>query len=543
MTEAEAYLRSLLEQNPESAIAWHDLGILAYKDGRHAVALELMQRALQLQPDHVAILKSYGQILRETGKLFEALEAFLHVLDLEPRSAEVWNAAGVCFQESGNSAKAIESYLRASALKPDFIEVFNNMGIALLHEGDAEGAIDSFRQVLALSPDYADAWSNIAVAYRQRLEYEKAIEAFRKAFQLKPTDPNIAGGLGEILSLVYNEAAEDTLRQALALAPTDPERHWNLGLELLKRGKYPEGWREYEWRWKRGKGHNTPRPFAQPFWLGEPGQDIRGTTILLHAEQGFGDTLQMLRYVPLVLSRGANVLLEVQPELKRLVSTLPSVLRAGITVLGAGDPLPAFDWHTALLSLPLACGTTIDTIPPPVKLTATPSPESRGNRPLRIGLAWAGNPAHVRDRERSLSLEILKPLFEVPGCSWVSLQTGTATQQIQRSGLPLEQPPLHDFADTAAVIDTLDLIISVDSAVAHLAATQGVPTWILLPFVADWRWLLPPKPGEPHITNPWYPQARLFRQTDFPTESHAPTRWKSVITTVESALRKLAASS
>jgi len=508
-----------------------------------AEAQELMQRALQLQPDHVAILKSYGQILRETEKPVEALQAFLHVLDLDPRAAEVWNAAGVCYQESGNAAKAIECYLRASALKPDYAETLNNMGVALLHEGETEAAVDNFEQALAVSADYVDAWNNLAVAHRQRLEYEKATQAFRRAFELKPGSSEIAGGLGEILSLVYDEAAESTLQQAVALAPEDPERHWNLGLELLKRGKYLEGWREYEWRWKRAKNQNPMRPFPQPFWRGEPGQELRGATLLLHAEQGFGDTLQMLRYVPLVLGRGANVVLEVQPELKRLVSELPGVLQARIAVLGTGEPLPDFDWHTALLSLPLACGTTLDTIPPPVRLMAGSSPWLGSGRPLRIGLAWAGNPAHARDRERSLSLEILKPLFEVPGCSWVSLQTGDAARQIERLGQAMEFPEFRDFADTAAVIDTLDLVIAVDSAVAHLAATQGVRTWILLPFVADWRWLLPPKSGESPVANPWYPQARLFRQTTFPTTSDAATRWKPVVTAVESALRELATAS
>jgi len=542
LSEAEAHLRNVLRHDPDNVIALHDLGILAFRDGRRSEALDLLHQALLLQPNHIDILKSYGQILRHAGKPTEALETFLHTLDLDPRDAGVWNAAGVCFQETGNSAKALEAYLRSLALRPDSAETLNNISVVLFHEGDTDAAIEHLHQALALEPAYPDAFNNLAVTHRARLEYRESTEAFQKAFHLDPNNPEIAGGLGEILSLIYDEAAESTLRQAVALAPNDPEKHWNLGLELLKRGKYLEGWREYEWRWQRGKGHNPLRPFTQPFWRGEPGQDIRGATILLHAEQGFGDTLQMLRYVPLVLAHGARIVLEVPQPLQPLVAAYSATMPGEVTVIAAGDPLPTFDWHTALLSLPLACGSTLETIPPPIRLTpARQRSATSDRRRLRIGLAWAGNPAHPRDRERSLTLDLLKPLFDVPGCSWVSLQTGTATQQIQPSSLPLERVGLHNFADTAAVLDTLDLVISVDSAVAHLAATQGIPTWILLPFVADWRWLLPPKPDESPIANPWYPQARLFRQAIFPTISDAQTRWSPIVTAVRNALRELVA--
>jgi hypothetical protein len=361
-----------------------------------------------------------------------------------------------------------------------------------------------------------------------------------------PGNAEIAAGLGEILSLVYHPDAEPVLRHALALEPHNAERHWNLSLELLKQGRYREGFTEYEWRWQRPERRNPMRPFSQPFWRNQPGQTLRGKTILLHAEQGFGDTLQMLRYVPLVQALGARVVLEVQAPLRQLVSAFASTLPEKLNVIAHGEPLPHFDVHAAMMSLPFAFATDRDTVPPPVRLTParlTP-PELRlrhANEPVRVGLCWSGNPSHARDRERSIALETLRPLLQTPGCRWVSLQTGPAAAQIAALGLQIDQPQLTDFAATAAVIDTLDLVIAVDTAVAHLAATQGVPTWILLPFVADWRWLQPPSGTRPADPNPWYPQARVFRQRHFPSARDPQAMWNPVIAETSAALRHLIA--
>jgi tetratricopeptide (TPR) repeat protein len=510
----------LMPPHVSKVIELHDRGILAFHNGRPEEAEALLKNALTLEPDNIAVLTSYGQFLRNTGRLPEALDTFLRILTLDPANAHVANAVGVCFQETNQPAKAIDHYLRAMTLRPDFADPYNNIGVVLFHEKDFDAAMEHFQQALALNPAYSDAHSNLALVHRNRLDYSQAITSFRRALQLDPDNPKIAAGLGEALSLTCDPSAEHLLRKAVAAQPENPEFHWNLSLELLRRGDYLTGWQEYEWRWKHPDNQTPLRSFPQPFWRGEHDQDIRGATILLHVEQGLGDTIQMLRYVPLLLAQGARVVLELPQPLRQLITEYANTTDGALTIIPAGDPLPAFDCHCSLMSLPLAFRTTLDTIPEPLRLT---SPRANAIRrkdqdSLRIGLCWAGNPSHALDRERSLPLEALRPLFSVPGCSFVSLQTGPAARQIESTGLPLAQPALNDFTDTAALIDTLDLVIAVDTAVAHLSASQGAPTWILLPFISDWRWLQPGARAE----NPWYPCARIFRQTSFAHTATSP---------------------
>lgn len=524
------------------SIALHDRGIVAFRNGRMQEAQQLLEQALSLEPDNPAILTSYGQVLYQTGRPREALEVFLRVLARNPANALLLNAAGVCFQETNQPAMAIDYYLRAMTLQPESAEPYNNIGVVLLEEKDLQGAMEHFHQALALNPASAAAHTNLAVVYRRRLDYPRAIATFRKALELDPNNSKITAGLGEVLSLTCDPSAETVLRQTVAGAPHNPEMHWNLAIELLRRGNYLEGWQEYEWRWKRSQDQVPPRQYPQPYWRGEPHQDIRGATMLLYPEQGLGDILQMLRYIPVLLARGTRIVLEAPGQLLRLITDYAETTGGAVTVIRVGDPAPSFDWHCSLMSLPLACGTTLDTIPPPLRLTAPRlAPRIASHRPLKVGLCWAGNSSHGLDLERSLPLETLRHLFSVPGCSFVSLQVGPATQQIESTGLPLAQPELRDFTDTTALLDTLDLVIAVDTAVAHLAASQGIPTWILLPFVSDWRWL---QPGD-RTDNPWYPHARIFRQTSYThpaLSTENPDRrplWEPVIASVAAALNEL----
>ncbi len=532
LVEAEAGFRKVIVHDPGNGLALHQLSLFAHKRGESSEAKALLERAVTAEPDNRLLQASYGVMLHEMGQPREAMEPFLRALALDSTQAEIWNAAGICFQETGQQAQAMEFYLRALTLQTEYAEALNNTGGVLTHEGDNDAAINHFQQALALQPGYADCYSNLGVALRNRFEYEAAITAFREAYRLRSDRADMAGGLGEALSLIYEDEAEAMLRRGVELQPGDPEKHWNLALELLKRGDYAAGWQEYEWRWKRTRDQ-TPLPaFTQPYWRNEAGQSIAGATILLHAEQGFGDTLQFLRYVPLVLAKGAKVVLEVQPPLKRLVEEYARQ-KEGVTVIAAGEVRPAFDWHTPLMSLPPAFGTTLETIPPPERFSFA-APESRqGALPLRVGIAWAGNPHHARDRERSVPWEALQPLFDIPGCIWVSLQVGEDVKTIS-----MEQPVLRDFLDTARVIDTLDVVLCVDSAVAHLAGAQGARTWILLPYVADWRWLRPGEQGSSHSVSPWYPQARLFRQTKLPAGEAQSELWKPVIENVANALER-----
>ena len=522
-----------------------NLAILTYREGRTADALSLFEHALGLAPHNINILGAYCQVLRENGRTVEALNHFLRAMVADPRNAVLANAVGVCFQESGNRAKAAEYYLRAMTIAPSSAEAHNNLGVLLLDEKNSREAIPLLQQAIALDPTYSAAYNNLAISHRDQLEYYESIAAFRRALELKPGDAGITAGLGEVLGLIYDETAESYLRRAVEIEPGNPEHHWNLAIEILKRGKYLDGWNEYEWRWKRVSSQETRRPFEQPSWSNQPGQEIRGQNILLHAEQGFGDTFQMLRYVPQVLDLGAHVILEVPQPLKSIVSlyvesTNEDSRIQDIRVIAAGEPLPSFDWHVPMMSLPHAFGSTLDTLPPPLRLT--PAAERPQNETLRIGLCWAGNSIHVRDRERSLPLELLRPLFSIPHCTFVSLQVGPEAQQIAACQLPLEQPVLPDFVATANLLDTLDLVITVDTAVAHLAASQGVPTWLVLHHVADWRWLRPPGFPGAREPNPWYPEARIFRSSTLPRQPGPEGAWGPTIAAVAEHLRALSVS-
>jgi tetratricopeptide (TPR) repeat protein len=341
--------------------------------------------------------------------------------------------------------------------------------------------------------------------------------------QIKPDSTNAMVNRGNALRYLgrFDEAIA-SFDRALAIEPELAEAHWNKGLLLLSRGDFENGLAEYEWRWRR-EDEFKPRDFAQPQWQGG---DLAGKTILLHAEQGFGDSIQFLRYVPLVVAKGARVVLELPDALMPLVGRIDGV----ITMVGRGQRLPDFDLHCPLLSLPLAFGTTLSSIPPFTPYLQPPAERMtkwrvlipRTGRP-RVGLVWSGKPSHKNDRNRSIAFVRLSPLLARPGIDFVSLQreyreSDRASLATFPNLLRLDAA-LSDFADTAAVIESLDLVITVDTAVAHLAGAMGKPVWILLSAVLDWRWLLERE------DSPWYPTARLFRQTEI-------GRWDSVINRV-----------
>jgi tetratricopeptide (TPR) repeat protein len=536
-TEAEEHLRKALLHDPANATALQHLALLAHNLGDATQAKALLEQALSAAPENLDVLTTLATLLHETGNSREALDVFLRILAIDSNRAPIWNAAGICMQETGQPAAAIEFYLRAMRLEPNLAESYSNLGTVLFAEGDTDGAIGHYRQALALNPEFADCTSNLGVALRSRFQYAAAIEAFRNAVRIDPSNADIVGSLGEVLSLVYDESALSTLQNSVELRPNDPEKHWNLAAEYLKRGDYLAGFQEYEWRWQRTRDQAPLRPFTQPYWHGQPDQNIAGSTILLHAEQGFGDTLQFLRYVPSVLALGARVILDVPRALLRLTAEYAQQLSPEMAVFARGDTLPDFDWHIPLMSLPAAFQTTRETIPPPQRFT--PASTSRQRAPqLRIGIAWAGNSGHARDRERSIPVDALLPLFALPNCEWISLQADGAAAQLLYTNIAIAQPALHDFLDTANVIDTLDLVIAADTAVAHLAGSQGAPTWILLPYVADWRWLRPASEIT-GTTNPWYPNAKIFRQTRLPNGEPQTDLWQPVIAEIVQALQSL----
>jgi hypothetical protein len=354
----------------------------------------------------------------------------------------------------------------------------------------------------------------------------KAEAAYRRAIMLDPTRAVSYFEFGNLHLVTADPAGAAAWQElALALRPDDPEYRWNHALALLSAGRYAQGWRAYEWRW-RWSGFSEPsRNWATPAW---DGRNLGKRTILLHAEQGLGDTIQFARYAPLVRKRCGRVVLQCQPELIRLLQGCPGV----DALIPDGAPLPAHDAHAPLLSLPRLFHTELETVPPPLALASTrPALDlgAHGQTP-RVGIAWAGNPKHGRDRQRSVEPGRFAGLAALPGIRLYSLQTGARAEELAASAMAGTivdlAPELTDFTDTAAAIDALDLVITVDTAIAHLAGTLGRETWVLLSYAPDWRWLTG------RDDTPWYPSLRLFRQ-------NAPGDWEGVFQRVETALKRL----
>ncbi|MEP7030698.1 MAG: tetratricopeptide repeat-containing glycosyltransferase family protein [Pseudolabrys sp.] len=430
------------------------------------------------------------------GRFADALTSYDSVLALVPNAPEILNNRGNTLCALRRPAEALASFDAALKRVPGDPVTCNNRGNALLDMNRADEALKSFDQALARAPDYTQALVNRGNALQCLGRNSEALASFERAITL---DPQLA------------------------------DAHWNKGLLLLSLGDFDNGWHGYEWRLKRAA---TPaRDFQQPQWRGE---NIQGKTILLHAEQGFGDSIQFLRYVPMVAMRGAKIVLELPDALIPLLGPVNGVA----AVVNRDQARPWVDLHCSLLSLPLAFGTTLATIPERPDFLRVPDDRAskwRARLPRncarRIGLVWSGKPTHNNDHNRSIALSRLAPLRALSGVTFVSLQRefneADRAELAQWPGLVRLEDELSDFADTAAVIAELDLVIAVDTAVAHLAASLGKPVWILLPQVLDWRWMLDRE------DSPWYRSARLFRQTTL-------GNWDSVIARV--ALELAAAS-
>lgn len=489
-------------------------------------------------PDDTHLHSQRGYELHIRGEFHAAEAAYREAIRLWPGNAEAWSNLGLSLQAQRRFEDAERCHQHALRLAPDYPEAHNNLGLAQYEQGRVAEAGNSFRGALRLRPDYPNALMNLGTALQGLNRQAEAEACYRQALALGAPPAKVLNNLGLLLQELGRPAeAEEACRQALAHAPGQPDARTNLAFAMLLRGAYEEGWREYEARWQVASMASFARRFAQPQWTGR--QRLAGRTILLHAEQGFGDTLQFCRYASLVAKRGARVLLEVQPALCRVMESL-----AGVSaVIPAGEALPAFDLHCPLMSLPLAFGTTLETIPAQLPyLWADPPEAAVWRRRLasfpgrQVGLVWGGSSrlgqpqATAIDRRRSIPLEWLAPLARVPGVSFVSLQLGPPADQVPPAGMTLHDPTgeLRDFADTAALIEALDLVISVDTAVAHLAAALGKPTWMLNRFDACWRWLMG------RDDSPWYPSLRQFRQPQ-------AGDWATPVSTVAEALTRFAA--
>ena len=497
LDEAELLLGQLLKARPKEPQAIHLLGIIAQQRGRLSEAIEQVKRAVALAPEAALFHANLGEMYRLAGRLDLALAHGRRALALQPDYPEVLSNIGLAHFEQKNYHEALACHRRAVALRPDSALAHSNMGHVLHALRRFDEAEQCYGRAVELRPDFGDGWSNLGTSLHHSGRYDEAIAA---------------------------------LRRSLALDPNNANAHSGLGILLLMRGDFAEGLSEYEWRLQSTEVRLPYRP--QRPWHGE---SLKGRRLYIHAEQGFGDVIQFARYVPLAAARGARITFRVQ---QGLVGLMRQSLE-GIDILGdrsAPGSLP--DCECALLSLPHLFDTRLETIPATIPyLRADPAEAAQwrerfaGLAGRKVGLVWGGNPEHINDRRRSIELTELACLLAVPGVSFVSLQTGPRRRELEK----LREPAILDvsaelvgFAATAAALTALDLIISIDSAVAHLAGALGKPTWLLLPWVSDWRWLLHRE------DTPWYPTMRLFRQVE-------GQRWPAVAERVASELARVAA--
>jgi len=523
--EAEEIYREILALRPRHFDALQLLGVLLLQQGHIDAGVGLLQEALKIDGKQAALHSNLAYAYNARQRHQEALASADRALALQADFIDALNNRGNALAGLGLAQQALLSFERVLALRDDFAPAWNNRACALRDLGRALDALASCDRAIAIDPNYAEAWSNRGNALSDLNRASEAQVCYQRALELAPDNAETWSNFGlTLVDLNQHIEALASYDRALTLQPDSAEAHWNKALCLLQLGRLAEGWREYEWRWQRHRIRPSQRQFDQPLWQGD--FSLVGKTILLHAEQGLGDTLQFCRYAQTVARMGAIVVLEVQPELMRLLQGL-----AGVTYLiEQGAPLPEFDCHCPLLSVPLACATELDSIPAEMPyLQADPAAVeiwaarvAAHTRPgaLKVGLVWAGGQrAHVaelrkNDARRSMSLGQFRPLLELDHVQCFSLQKGPPAQQLEayNSGLAPERrivdltAEIADFADTAAYITQLDLVVSVDTSTAHLAGALGRPVWILNRFDTCWRWMLERE------DTPWYPSARLFRQ-------------------------------
>ena len=476
--EAYRLISAALKVNPRAADAWVNLGIVLHALKRDQEALESFDKALALKPGDADALYERGNTLLALGRAQDALAAFDKVLALLPAHPQARLNRGLALAGLGRHEEAIANFEAASATPPVSPAAHYNRGLSLFNLARYAEAVAAYDRALSLAPDHVKALNNRGFALQALNRHNEALASYSRALEL---------------------------RKDFA------DAHFNQAISLLTMGDFRRGFEKYEWRWRRTGMPTQRRSYGRPLWLGE--YPLQGRTILLHAEQGLGDTIQFARYIGLLARAGARVVLEVQPQLKALLGQIEGVA----AVVARGEALPAFDVHCPLGSLPLAFKTEPATIPSTDSYLAANDAHIGKWRPRlealarpRVAVAWSGNPEHMNDRNRSIALPRLAPLWLASTARFVAVQRdlrgGDAELLAQEPRVTQIGTGLDDFADTAAVFTLIDLVITVDTSVAHLAGAMGRPVWILLPFSPDWRWTLA---GE---SSRWYPSARLFRQ-------------------------------
>jgi len=522
--EARTALTKSIEIAADSSDGWFNLAKQATLVGDLATAEFHLQKVLSLNPGHAAAHLELGNLMRADGRLEEAVAMYRKLIALSPNDAAGWNNLGAALTDLKLTDDAEAAFRKATSLDPKCDEAFFNLGKHLSLFGDESTAVEMLEHALSLNPRSAAAYTQLGFIAQNRGQLREAADFYRQSLTISRDSSIARHNLGLVQSSLGDPEGLDLLEATVREQPESAEYHWNFGEKLLLHQRFHEGWKEYEWRKQVDKFADQHRAFEQPQWDGTP---LDGKTILLYAEQGQGDTLQFARYAELVAERGGRVVLEVQRSLQTSLQGMPGVAEC----IAQGDALPELATYAPLMSLPYIFDTNADTIPPPSssfaeRFASPPQPKPA----LQVGIVWAGNKKDKRDRLRSTSLSQWSELATIEGIEFTSLQTGEPAQQANEQGngfsFVKDCDNVKDFADTAAIIAGLDLVITVDTAVAHLAGTMGKPVWILLYDPVDWRWGLE---GE---KSPWYPTARLFRQ-------FKQGGWAPVFERVTSSLRAL----
>jgi tetratricopeptide (TPR) repeat protein len=564
LADAADIYKEIIKAHPEHADAWNLLSTIFLATGNLELAVSLAQQATVLAPDFFVPYVNLGNALQASGQLEEAVSAFQKAITLNSGNHEVFNNLASVLNALERHEDALETCTKAITLHSAFPEAHNNMGNALAALGKLDEAVTSYRKALKHRSDYSDAHYNLGAALAATGDVDTALEEYSKAVVLDPKKPEKHYNLGNLyqtmgrlaeaeisytnaiqlqpdyLDAITNlgsavqalgrlEDAEICFRRGLTIEPESADVHWNLSLVLLQKGEYEEGWREYEWRWKNPTFTTPRRDFEQPQW---DGGDLDGKTILVHAEQEIGDTLEFVRYAPLVADRGGRVALECRPPLRRLLETVAGVDR----VVERGEALPDFDCHVPLMSLPRIFETRLDSIPDRVPYLSVPEGvvadvRLAEDKAVKVGIVWAGSPTRQADSLRSCDLGSFQALFDFPGIKFYSLQVGGRAGELKQldggEAVVNLGSAFTDFADTAAAVDALDLIVSVDTAVAHLAGALAKPVWVALSFAGGYLWM------QEREDSPWYPSLRLFRQPEWGD-------WASVFQRIRHELEGLA---
>ena len=526
INDALGIIQNLLQNHPDIAILYTIKGACFVKTKQFDLALEQYNQALKITPKNADIYYNLGVLFDEQGNFEKAVAAYLKAITFKPDAFNIYNNLGSSYKSLNQAGLAIESFKKALKRKKDYPEAYYNLGIMDLEQGRLKQAVYFFKQAINYRLDYVDALNNLGITYSRLDNLDLAIDCFNKCIQFSPSYPEAYFNLG----LVYQKRVQfdleiDCYRQAIKYKPDYVDANWNLALVLLLKGYFEEGWKQYTWRFKKEEIFAL-RKYSKPLW---DGSSLKNKTLFIYHEQGVGDTLQYIRYVKLLSKQGVKIILGCPSNLLRLMAVIPEINHLTVSE----KELPDFDFFIPMMSIPAILKSDLKTIPNNVPYIYTDKKIDhsliQNHELFNIGFVWAGNPKHHNDKNRSVELSFFKPLLALEEAQFYSLQVGERSNDLTLDSAYANvidlSSELNDYEDTASIIQQLDLVITVDTSVAHLAGAMGQPVWLLLPCVPDWRWLMD------RTDSPWYPTMRLFRQQTYKD-------WQPVFTQLRKALKQ-----